>query len=92
MKKRLFAGLLALCMTVNLMSATAFAEEASNAAAVECTTPEKCVDGVHGDDCAITVDAAKKAEEATETNYVAQIGNNKYETLAQAFNNAEAGN
>ena len=66
MKKRLFAGLLALCMTVNLMSATAFAEGASNEPAVECTTPEACVNGVHGDDCAITVDAAKKVEEAAK--------------------------
>ena len=42
MKKRLFAGLLALCMTVNLMSATAFAEDSK--CLPECTTEEH-VDG-----------------------------------------------
>ena len=49
MKKRLFAGLLALCMTVNLMSATAFAEESVICAGSE--TKGECLAEEHVSGC-----------------------------------------
>lgn len=55
MKKRLFAGLLALCMVFNVMPATAFAEEATTepvATEVVCEAKEDCAAGTHIETCA----------------------------------------
>ena len=88
MKKRLFAGLLALCMTVNLMSATAFATETSTdttVAEVVCSELEGCSESTHVDACAITV-AAKAAEECgLGYNLVAGANISGFMKVAQAM-------
>ncbi len=55
MKKRLFAGLLALCMVFNVMPATAFAEEATTEQVVTeivCEAKEDCAAETHIEGCA----------------------------------------
>ena len=55
MKKRLFAGLLALCMVFNVMPATAFAEEATTEPVVTevvCEAKEDCKAETHIETCA----------------------------------------
>ena len=55
MKKRIFAGLLALCMIFNVMPATAFAEEATTEPVVTevvCEAKEDCTAETHIETCA----------------------------------------
>lgn len=128
MKKRLFAGLLALAMTVNFMPATVFAEENVTESIVTeavCEATEECqaeqhvegcpanvvyrpcltegcelVEGHEGEctgattyeDTEIDSEAELKAADLGEEQpTVAQIGDVKYETLEEAFNEAKSG-
>lgn len=73
MKKRLFAGLLALAMTVNLMSATAFATEQQEIpgevqSVVECTGEEGCEANEHAETCKVAIAQAEAATNITAIN------------------------
>lgn len=76
MKKRLFAGLLALCMVFNLMPATAFAEETTaepDVTEVVCEAAEDCAAEEHIETCAkyvAPVVVCEAAEDCTAETHI----------------------